>query len=353
MSKLDKLPETLDETYERMLLDIDEEYHEVAIIALRWLALAERPLSLLELEEACITSHEQKPYVDEENRAEPGSIIHILSSLVLVPEDFYDWFDSLDDAPDGELASPEPASKSSHDDYKNSDSYKEWYRYGRISYPPWDSPASSPSIHIETPKERYQRLTSQKVRLAHFSIQEYLCSDRITHGKASLFAIKPARDHRRLSQDCIAYYFHTTNQQEHEEYALSLYTSTNWHIHQSYAELNADDTWENGLETEFLQSEYLLEDLRTQVPRASSSFLPPESTYPDESPPDSPSGLYFAAWFYLPLTLEWFYQNGCNIDQRLDVGKTRLRTPLGVAAEYGLTEIIKQLLSYGAITNNW
>jgi hypothetical protein len=49
---LNELPRTLDETYERILLEIDEENWEYAIRLLRCLAFSRRPLLVKELAEA-------------------------------------------------------------------------------------------------------------------------------------------------------------------------------------------------------------------------------------------------------------------------------------------------------------
>lgn len=46
------LPPTLDATYERMLIGIEEMYREEALRLLRWLAFQQRPLTLGEMAEA-------------------------------------------------------------------------------------------------------------------------------------------------------------------------------------------------------------------------------------------------------------------------------------------------------------
>src|SRR5436190_21073547 len=79
---LASLPQTLDETYNRILKSIDSRYHQEAITALTWLALSVRPLTLDEVAEACILDHRAKLHVDEENRFPPEGILEILGSLV-------------------------------------------------------------------------------------------------------------------------------------------------------------------------------------------------------------------------------------------------------------------------------
>jgi hypothetical protein len=62
------LPKTLDEFYDRILLQIEEEDREQAHVALQWIAFAVRPVTLEELAEAIIVTSNKEPAVDEEDR---------------------------------------------------------------------------------------------------------------------------------------------------------------------------------------------------------------------------------------------------------------------------------------------
>lgn len=82
---LKNLPKTLDETYSRMLLDIDEVYRQEAKNALLWLSFSERPLDLAELAEGSIINPQLDcPFSPEERFPDPQYILQILSSLVVV-----------------------------------------------------------------------------------------------------------------------------------------------------------------------------------------------------------------------------------------------------------------------------
>ena len=83
-TKLETLPETLDETYENILLSIDETEITRAVRALKWLAFSECPLTLDEIEDACIIELDSEVGVNEQDRAPPGSIAAMLASLVTV-----------------------------------------------------------------------------------------------------------------------------------------------------------------------------------------------------------------------------------------------------------------------------
>lgn len=79
------LPKSLDDTYDRMLLSIDPDFHEYASTALKWLVFAKRPLFLSELAEAAVIQPGAASPFDIENRFQSADdILHILSSLVII-----------------------------------------------------------------------------------------------------------------------------------------------------------------------------------------------------------------------------------------------------------------------------
>lgn len=139
---LQALPQTLDETYLRILMGIDERSRRRAHTAMQWLVFAKEELTPGALEEACITNPTAQPYVDEESRTSPDRLLEVLSSLV---------------GADGGL-----------------------------------------------------------VRLAHFSVQEYLFSDRAPPE----FRLYADTAHSFIAQSCLAYIIHyhgSTDIKEKEE----------------------------------------------------------------------------------------------------------------------------------------
>ena len=79
---LESLPKDLDETYDRMLLSIDDHYFEEAFAALQWLSFSNRPLFLEKIAEACAIKLNENPAVDEENKFPPSEVLNILPGLV-------------------------------------------------------------------------------------------------------------------------------------------------------------------------------------------------------------------------------------------------------------------------------
>jgi ankyrin repeat protein len=135
------LPKTLDETYERILLGVPLEHQQEAISALTWLVLTKRPLSIKELAEA--------------------SVIDIASTTNKP-------FDTNE-----RLLDPESILTTLS---------------GLVSV---TKAASFPYEEI--------------IRLAHFSVEEYLVSERITNSPASPFHLSYTSSPRSLASGCLYY----------------------------------------------------------------------------------------------------------------------------------------------------
>lgn len=86
---LRSLPNTLDETYDRILLKVSEENHSLAIRLLRWLAFSARLLTLEEMAEILsIDDGDEIPRFDSDQRLrDPRDILDICSTLVTVFSD--------------------------------------------------------------------------------------------------------------------------------------------------------------------------------------------------------------------------------------------------------------------------
>ena len=136
---LSTLPSTLDETYERILLKIDECYKQEAQVALTWLVASRRVLTVEELAEAISFETDSEGLFDPSNRLfEPNTICNVLSGLVSIGQ----------------------------------------CHTGR---------------------------GSADIRLAHFSVEEYLVSDRLAQSRASHFHVPSARSHIRLAAASLIY----------------------------------------------------------------------------------------------------------------------------------------------------
>ena len=149
---LQSLPRSLDETYERMLLSIDEESQEEARRLLMLLCFSLRPLKVSEVlhgiavdlgEQACLDRDRLLEGVDDLREICPGLIefeLELKKGTDIVPVSAID------------------------------------------------------STRLKT-----------TVRIAHFSVQEYLESDRIRQQKAKFFAMSSVGAHHEIATICCAY----------------------------------------------------------------------------------------------------------------------------------------------------
>jgi ankyrin repeat protein len=222
------LPKTLDDTYCRILRSIDEEYSQDVIKALHWLAQSARPLRLKELAEVVAIDIADKPHFDPGNRLrEPEDILFICSSLVSVSSIKYNEISSDDD----------------------------------------DDSANSHSLRRE-------------VRLAHFSVKEYLISTRIRTGPASKYSIKSFADNY-IARACLCYllYFKgdkMLNRQNFKHYPLAYYASRFWWEHALKSSSNTDEVERLALDLFADEGSYLnwarIVDLDKAIPGSSSSI---------------------------------------------------------------------------------
>ncbi|KAF8530818.1 hypothetical protein JB92DRAFT_2683973, partial [Gautieria morchelliformis] len=151
---LTNLPKTLYETYDRLLLGIDESNREYALKLLQWLAFSVDPVSLRLAVEVLATDPDAKtgPLFDPERRFDdPWDILTLCSSLV-----------SVTTVPDHTL----------------------WYH--------------------EHLKHDQGKLT--ELRLAHFSVREYLVSESLrTHSKLSFYHCDKKLANTFIAKSCVAY----------------------------------------------------------------------------------------------------------------------------------------------------
>ena len=80
---LKSLPKTLDETYARMLVNIDEEYSKDVFRIFQWLVYSARPLRIEEVAEVVAIDIDESRFNPENRLLEPRDLLIICSSLVV------------------------------------------------------------------------------------------------------------------------------------------------------------------------------------------------------------------------------------------------------------------------------
>ena len=192
---LDFLPKTLDETYDRILCQIDPLYKREVLHVLQWLICSLRPIS----PEVVAFDVDSDGKFNYENRlAEAEDVLNMFSSLVISIES---------DSDDDEVANIEPDSDDHQKDNK-ADSI----------------PATSTSK---------ARVTM--VRFVHFSVREYLVSDRIRTGSAAFFSTDEEASNAvigAIGLSCLQLYdeaLFPSSKEFSTEFPLVRYSAKFWH----------------------------------------------------------------------------------------------------------------------------
>ncbi|KAF2811529.1 uncharacterized protein BDZ99DRAFT_559599 [Mytilinidion resinicola] len=157
------LPPTLDETYNRILCGIDDIDSEYAVRILRWLTFSSRPLTLDEIAEVIAIDSERDPAFDsEEVFKDPLDVLRICSSLVTI---------TTTEEPDEE-SDDEESDEESDDDLTSNE---------------------------------LRKLTGQIVALAHYSVKEYLVSERCRQSRAARYSMQHTPCNEFIAKCCLAY----------------------------------------------------------------------------------------------------------------------------------------------------
>lgn len=299
------LPATLDETYERMLSGIEKRYFAEAFTLLRWLSYARSPPTLRELAEAAIVDPEAEVPIDTDNRGRPEDTLDILSALVvIIPRNADDCqsnkLSDVDDPDDDDL----PAN---------------------LSFSDRSAEAST------------------QVRLAHFSVKEYLESKRILDSSARHYHLDSVDGHRFIARSCVAYLMFWSNdpcksstEQDLEAYPLLDYSASTWYHH--FRLQNAKDIKR---EVALLCSNDMKRDwLLVHDPEDTTSRPFTRRRAPG-------SGIYYAS----VLGLEAVMQALLDADAEVDIQESMYCSALYAAARHGHCKIVGQLLEHGAEPN--
>lgn len=301
------MPRSLDETYERKLVSF-EQVEEVKT-ALQWLAFSQRPLTVSELQEACITNFQYKPYIDSESRDVMDSLPDILSSLVRIqaPLQYYE-------------------------SGSNSD----------------DSTSDTATSEGEYSSEVTSRVSLGKciISLAHFSVKEYLLHDRISRSSAAGFALEARLTHYALAQTCVAYIlgYHeirsVTNTRDADltSFPLLEYSTKYWVEHQRYVE-SSTGTISSQVNLHFHLLNF--DDAKKTWLCLFDELDVLEEVDENEQP------LYLATDFGLIKTVEYFLKLGMDVN---NIAEDQ-RRPLIAACARGNGDIAEMLLHAGANPN--
>ncbi|KAM0805979.1 hypothetical protein BDR22DRAFT_884385 [Usnea florida] len=198
---LSSLPESPDETYERILCNTDSSWIEDVRRMLTMLCFASRPLTVQELIDSVAVETGKSAGLNRKRRLQDFGICEVCCGLVDVfldkdvsGENGYSGVEDEDASEDGDVSA-----EILHNDPRTSD---------------------LPST-----------------RIAHFSVQEYLKSKRIRCQKAASFGLDSITAHAEIAEICLIYLLEPglsrakINQATLKEYPLAEYAATYWYHH--------------------------------------------------------------------------------------------------------------------------
>jgi ankyrin repeat protein len=280
------LPPTLDKTYDRILSAISEADSQYAVTILQWLTFSIRPLSIYEVAEIVAIDVKNEPKFDCEGILEdPLDVLSICSSLV--------------------------------------------------------------NITIEE-RDRGQESGRQVVALAHYSVKEYLLSDRIWKGSAARYGMQDIACHDNIAKGCLGYLlqFQGTQlltQETAENFKLAKYCAEFWMKHAQGTKEQAEGFSQAAMDLLLGKSDVYLNWLRIHDPdnswRGGSDF---KKDLASVSVP-----LYYASRFGLRKIVKLLLDRGADVNvQGGDYGNA-----LQAAAFIGHKEMVELLVSKGADVN--
>ena len=280
---LRSLPKSLDDTYKRILCDIDESHYQYAFKILQWLTYSARPLRLQEVAEVIAIDHNENPRFDPEIRLpEPQDILTICSSLISLELESADLDDNKD----------------------------------------------------------------KVLRLAHFSVKEYLVSDRILQGEAKQYSIQEMDAHISIQNDCLAYLLEISrlnplNSQCHVNFPLAKYAAMYWTQHARIVERYTGFNPLLTIELLLTREASFLNWLRVYNPDRPWQGLDRERSSSTIPPP-----LYYAAMAGLHKSVHILLDKGADVNaQGEDYGNALQAGSLG-----GYDQVVQVLLDKGVMS---
>lgn len=313
---LKTLPKTLDETYERMLMSIGEADRDDAVTLLRWLAFARSPLTLAQLAEtASIHLCDEEDKIDDSWKEDLTGPLNLLEGLILIVPDREDDVDNAENNPGYDLKTPEGVLNAKLDNF-NMDSVAD------------DSGVGETGGFRVSP--------GSKIRLSHFSVKEYLVSDRIRRSDVWQFYASSDICNEYIAQSCLSYLLHRgryarQSPESDQDYPLLRYAAVWWFVHMS-----TNDSM-NGTRAVRL--------LSTTVPM--SNWLAKHDPDGNRTSAEPGSSLYYASLLGLQNVATLLIERGVDVNAQ----GGRYCTALQVASGRGHIEVARLLVQHGANVN--
>lgn len=321
------MPRSLDDTYERMLLNIPDIYARDAFRVFQWMVYSAHPLTVEEISEILAFDPGRNSPLDAQRRLfDPKQLLSILSNLA-----------TLSNVPD------------------------------------WRVPLS-------------RSKTIEVVTFSHYSVQEYLCSERIVTGRVCQFSVTQKPAAYSIAKTCLLYMLQldqadSLTPETYEMYPLVRYAAQYWAKHarryeqgeqgQGNLQPLIEEVFDDS-KPAFLNWQRIYDPLHDDL-RDCTELLPRQYTpllcastlglvgtvvslLSDEKNinslrPDKYSPLVIAAAWGHSEIVQHLIQCGANVELQASVGSSLVMTPLGASAQFGHEVILNILLENGADMN--
>jgi hypothetical protein len=277
------LPQTLDQTYDRILSRINEEHSEYAIRILQWLTFSARPLSVKEVAEVVAINVTRDPAFDRDEALEdPLEALNICSSLVTITT-------------------------------------------------------------IEA--EGIFRPAQQIISLAHYSVQEYLVSDRIKQGSAKQYSMQEVECHSAITQGSLKYLIQIQqplSRKTLEKSALARYSAEFWNSHLQKTGGKIEQVSQLAMSLQAIEEPAYLTWIQLYDP--DRPWRKPDL---GKNVTDVAAPLYYAAQLGLSTITKLLLDRGDDVN----VQGGSYGNALQAASEGGYEQVVKMLLDKGADVN--
>ena len=295
----------------------------------QWLTFSTQPLQLEQLAETFAIDVNETPRFDPGRRLpEPRDIMTICSSLVTLTVDVYNFGELSED--DSEFSEDSQGSNTN-------------------SVAATVDPEGSSSQWSQPWRKFQHRTVNTYVRLAHFSVKEYLLSDRIQHRMAAHYSIRETESHGVIAEDCIAYILQfeepgSLTSETLEESPLAHHAARYWPIHAKHAEKGPiESTTLLSMELLMSDGEGLLSWIRIENPD-DDFYLPADLRKVSD---DLASPLYYASKIGLFEPVKMLITRNLDISVR----GGRLGNALQAASVSRNERVIQILIENGADVN--
>ncbi|KAK3361270.1 ankyrin repeat-containing domain protein [Lasiosphaeria ovina] len=322
-AELKRMPETLDQTYDRILQTVPTLHSPFVQSALHWLAFSGRPLQLRELAEAAVVNPKEEAFDPDLSRLfDENMILELCGSLVtqstieFVPTFTNDW-----------LAE-------------------------KLSVELGHRVATLPS---------YVDRNFVVVSLAHFSVKEYILSPRLGRGALAAYLTSERLANSFIAKTCLLYLLSYNSGEvaaklDFDSWPLLEYAARQWIPHWRNAAIGAENMELSdlrGLAEKLLDpinGEAYVNWLNVSIPDTGVERNLYGTAFHREmrrSVHNLPQQLYWAAYLGDVELVQWLIEQGADVC----AVEGNLGSAIGAAAYHGHSDVVECLLLHGADPN--